>query len=497
MGFLLRMSTLLVAGIIFLLSLQAVDSLSISKRRSESQLLTLPLTRIRQRSDIHPQILLQIHINRSIRRLAKMTGVEPPSAGSLERRLQKRILSVEGPDGLYKRFNRFGVPRSPREVQLEKRFNRAGATHSIPGSSLVSLKAGNTQASDRTSSVAVANTPSAADSLGLDIEGSNVGYLATIQMGTPAQDFLILMDSGSSDLWVGSESCQSQGGGGCGNHTFLGPTSSSSFQNTTKPFQVTYGTGQVAGSIIQDNIAVAGLSLPNHTFGLASQESLDFSSNQTPFDGLMGLAKSTLSQQQTLTPVESLANAGLIPGAIVSYKISRLADNLNDGEITFGGLDTTKFDPKTLVSVPNINPQGFWEAQLNGSTVNGVDTGLNGRTTILDTGTTTMVLPAADAAVIHQNIPGAQEDGQGGFTVPCNTNASVALIYAGQSFTIDPRDLAVQPVNSNDPQGDCISGIVSTGSGSMTQWLVGDTFLKNAYFSTDVSKNTVSLAKLV
>lgn len=50
------------------------------------------------------------------------------------------------------------------------------------------------------------------------------------------------------------------------------------------------------------------------------------------------------------------------------------------------GLDNTKFDPQTLVVVPNVNPEGFWEANLDNSSVNGVDTGLTGRTTILDTG---------------------------------------------------------------------------------------------------------------
>ena len=112
----------------------------------------------------------------------------------------------------------------------------------------------------------------------------------------------------------------------------------------------------------------------------------------------------TLSEQKTLTPIESLAQAGLVTDAIVSYKISRLADNKNDGEITFGyacfyydhgikthffsfsGLDATKFDPKTLTTVPNVNKQGFWEANTDAVTVNGKDTGLKGRTAILDTG---------------------------------------------------------------------------------------------------------------
>ena len=72
----------------------------------------------------------------------------------------------------------------------------------------------------------------------------------------------------------------------------MGTQSSSTFVDTGKPFEVTYGSGQVAGDIITDNIAVAGLALNAHTFGVATEESVDFSSDSTPFDGLMGLAQS-------------------------------------------------------------------------------------------------------------------------------------------------------------------------------------------------------------
>ena len=62
--------------------------------------------------------------------------------------------------------------------------------------------------------------------------------------------------------------------------------------NTNKPFSVTYGTGSVSGDIIADNIAIANLQLDQHTFGVATIESVDFLDNSTPFDGLMGLAQS-------------------------------------------------------------------------------------------------------------------------------------------------------------------------------------------------------------
>lgn len=77
-----------------------------------------------------------------------------------------------------------------------------------------------------------------------------------------------------------------------GNHTFLGTASSSSFVNTNKAWQITYGSGAVAGDIVTDNLVVAGLNLNAHTFGVATEETQDFSDDSVPFDGLMGLAQS-------------------------------------------------------------------------------------------------------------------------------------------------------------------------------------------------------------
>jgi len=470
-----------------LLGYQHVDAVPVKRNPG---MVTLPLKRLEhRRGDIHPQVFLQQHINRGHKRLARMTGRDEPSVIQLRANLERRLESLQDSQ-LEKRYNRHGVKKAqPRPATLD------AATD--PNATAGSVGAGNNAVSAPAQGVTKANKPTDANSLGLDIVANDVGYLATIQMGTPPQDYSILMDSGSADLWVGAENCQSLGGGGCGNHVFLGPKSSSSFVDTNAPFNVSYGTGSVGGDIIKDNIVVAGLSLPAHTFGVATVESVDFSSDAVPFDGLMGLAQSTLSQQQTSTPVESLATNGLITEAITSYKISRLADGKNDGEITFGGLDASKFDPKTLTTLANVSPTGFWEANMDAVTVDGTDTGLQGRNAILDTGTTLIIAPAADALAVHNAIPGAKSDGQGGFTVPCTTSASVALTFGGASFAIDPRDIAIAPLDPNNPTGDCVSGISSGAIGGATTWLVGDVFLKNAYFSTDVGKNQLQLAQLV
>jgi len=476
-------------------------------------IVTLPLKRLPQPTDVHPTVLLQQHINRSHRRHARMNGLEGPSTAELAKRLEKRLHIAQFPK-YDKRFNRNGVNRVPSgdgsvkgantlvahhhgdegensssgDVLLEEIDNQKGT----PGQGFpaAGLDAGN--AGDLTK----ANKPTTANSIGLDVEGNDVGYIATIQAGTPPRDFSILMDSGSSDFWVGGEGCQSQAGGDCGPHVFLGQQSSTTFQDSGNAFQVTYGSGEVQGNIISDNINVAGLALDKHVFGVALVESADFSGDTTKFDGLMGLAKSSLSNQGVLTPVEALAKQGLINEAITSYKISRVSDGLNDGEITFGGLDQSKFDPNSLVTFQNVNKDGFWEGDFTVS-VDGQDLGLSGRTTILDTGTTLILAPAADAAAVHSKISGAKSDGQGGFTIPCTNTGVVSLTFGGQNFDINPVDLLFAPVDPNNLQGDCISGISSGNVGGPNQWLVGDVFLKNAYFSHNVDKNEISLAKLI
>jgi len=452
-------------------------------------------------------------MNRGSRRLARMTGRDLPSPEELAARLRKRVESVGGSvEELAKRFNRYGVPhnqkrfnrhgipkpgkRNPAEINVIQPVQAAGGDIVAAPSNGTGIGGPAAEAAAIAGDLAIANTPTANNSIGLDIEFNDVGYSATLQLGTPPRDFLLLMDSGSADFWVGSETCQADPGpGDCGNHQFLGPQSSSTFEDSSSPWNIQYGLGAVSGTVVKDNLVLAGLSLPGHIFGVASQESVEFSDPSTPFDGILGLAKSTISEQQTLTPIESLKANGLVQSAITSYKISRLADNLNDGEITFGALDESKFDPNTLQVIPNANKQGFWEASMPSITVNGKDIGLKRRSAILDTGTTLIIAPTRDAVAVHQAIPGSASDGQGGFTVPCNTNASVALKFGNRVFTIDPRDIAFAQISRGS--NTCVSGIASGTIGTATQWLVGDVFLKNAYFSHNVDTDTISLAKLV
>lgn len=164
-----------------------------------------------------------------------MTGREAPSAEILLKRLALRETQIAARHrghlgfagahlGNHANSNAdltCAFPFRLHLIVLTKRVSsrktpKAGASVSAPGTneneqgfSSIDLAA---LAND---TLTLANAPTTANSLGLDDEANDAGYIATVQIGTPPRNFNILMDSGSADFWVGSEGCQSVDGGGC------------------------------------------------------------------------------------------------------------------------------------------------------------------------------------------------------------------------------------------------------------------------------------------
>jgi hypothetical protein len=246
-------------------------------------------------------------------------------------------------------------------------------------------------AASETDSLNYADTPNTLGSLALNIEANDIGYVAEFKIGT-AGTFRLLIDSGSADTWIPSTTCTK-----CGTaHAELGTNTSTTFQEI-KPesdFSITYGTGSVAGHLGNDTLNIGSFALKDHTFGLATVESTDFSDASVPFDGLMGLAKNVLSSTETPTPIDSLYAQGFVSQPVIAYHLARISDPNNDGEVTFGGVNAERF-VGDLVELENVSTLGFWEVDLTGLTFAGKDITLSGsvqRTAILDTGTTLIVM---------------------------------------------------------------------------------------------------------
>lgn len=351
----------------------------------------------------------------------------------------------------------------------------------------VMLEAANSNGLQAAKTVTVSNT------LGLAIEANDVGYITTVQIGSNNTNFRMLIDSGSADTWIASTSCT-----GCGSsHQKLGKSISSTYSKTSTSFSIQYGTGQVSGFLGYDKLKIAGMTLKNHSMAIITKESTDFSDNSVPFDGLMGLAQKSLSNSGKPTPIDSLYSSKLVSAIVMGYHLGRAADKDNDGEVTFGGVDGTKYSG-SLVEIPNVSQEGFFEIDVQGVSFGGkAISGINSASTaILDTGTTLMVAPPSAANLIHAAIPGSASTGGGGYTIPCNTTQQLSFTFGGKTWPLNSEDMIFLPVDDNDLNGDCISSISGGNVGSANEWLLGASFLKNVYFATNAKANVVGLGTL-
>ena len=92
----------------------------------------------------------------------------------------------------------------------------------------------------------------------------NTQYFADITIGTPAQTFTVVPDTGSSNLWVYSKKCYAVP---CWYHTTYDNSASSTYVKDGQKFAITYGSGSIGGTVSKDNVNFGDSSATSFGFG--------------------------------------------------------------------------------------------------------------------------------------------------------------------------------------------------------------------------------------
>lgn len=293
----------------------------------------------------------------------------------------------------------------------------------------------------------------------------------------------MLIDTGSANTWVMGTECTSSS---CHAHNLFGPPNSTTLNITKDPWTLTYGTGSVQGVVASDRVAFANYSI-EIGFGIATTASTDF--NYYPMDGILGLGRSSSDILGTPTLMQVLDSKNELASNVIGVHLQRNSDGAKDGQITFGGVDKTKFKGDISYTKALAN-QGNWEIPLGDSGVNGISTNLTSRTAIIDTGTSYVLMPLTDAQALHRLIPGSVANGEY-FNVPCSTTADVQFTFSGVAYSVSPKDYVGKPSGSL-----CTSNIIGHQAFGPTQWLLGDVFLKNVYAVFDYDQQKIGFGTM-
>ncbi|KAH0826659.1 aspartic peptidase domain-containing protein [Lanmaoa asiatica] len=335
------------------------------------------------------------------------------------------------------------------------------------------------------------------DDISLSEVNSNM-WMGTISVGTPPQNFTVDFDTGSADLVLPDQACDST----CDGHTRYDPTASSSSVDLGKAFLLTYRDGSdVNGTQYADNVYMGGYEAVNQTLVVATTYSSGF---QTPAflpDGLLGMGFPQISVSGTSPVFQTMVSNDVVPQGVFGFALS---SESGKSELTIGGTNTNMYQESTTEYI-QVSLPAYWQIPFAGLTrpgLNGApDVVLVNKTSyaqaIVDTGTTLIVTSDSIAQAYYANITGAKpsaEIGGGVWSVPCDTISSLAptLTFGSRNFTVSSSTFNLGPVSSGST--DCIAGLAGGGS---AYWIIGDVFLQNVYTIFDVANTRIGFADLV
>ncbi|KAI4229325.1 MAG: hypothetical protein L6R36_000978 [Xanthoria steineri] len=341
------------------------------------------------------------------------------------------------------------------------------------------------------------------------LSNEGIAYTANISLGTDPQEFTVIVDTGSSDLWVNtlqSPICSYEDAGLCGPAGTYDANSSTTYTYLNSDFNISYADGSSAsGDYATDTVRVGQTTQEELTglqFGIAYQSSFPV--------GILGIgypanvAQTSTGSGRTYPNLpQLLVNQGIIQ----SNAYSLWLDDIDSaaGSLLFGGVDTDKFHG-SLQTLPVQQMQGEYRhfvITLSGLSLSG-GSGRNRSfeqelpaAVLLDSGSTITYLPQQLTDEVYAAL-GIEVDPlarPGYVDVDCSlAQSEETLNFAFTSVTIAvPMSELVLPGGRRSRTG-CMFGIVATDADS-TVGIFGDTFLRSAYVVYDLDNNEISLAQ--
>ncbi|KAJ7644665.1 aspartic peptidase domain-containing protein [Roridomyces roridus] len=355
----------------------------------------------------------------------------------------------------------------------------------------VTLSSTSGGASGRRARIAASN-PTSSEPLLEYFNGTDLQWYGNVSVGTPPQVFAVVFDTGSPSFEIPGTAC----GAPCATQHKFDSSASSTFFDLDFPSTIEFGTGIGVDPVVGDNwklwleevadvVQIADLELPLGAFFLIVNQTTTFSPD--PFDGIFGLSPQS--------GIFDSAGYDAVFGMFFSPHSVGGA-----GEMTLGGVDTTKFTGDLMYSPIVDADQGSWQIESLGISVNGqVERSLQQNLTLIfDSGTSNILFeqPVAEAiyAQISPDIKANPEE-PGTYGIACSRIASlpaeIEITFAGSpnfKMTIPSSELSVGPFPGNPELCQTLINV------SLGYNLIGLSLFKHYYSVWDIAGQRMGFA---
>jgi cathepsin D len=317
----------------------------------------------------------------------------------------------------------------------------------------------------------------------------NAQYYGPISIGTPAQDFLVIYDTGSSNLWVPSSKCDN-----CVHKRYYSSESSTYIANGTS-FSIQYGSGALTGFLSEDDVTLGGLTIEDQTFAEATNEP-GLQWLVAKFDGICGMAFQSISVDDVVTPFQNLISQQLLDAPVFGVYLSSTSGD-STSELLLGGINSAHYTGSIVYE--SLISETYWEIGLAGITLAGKSV-TTARKGVVDTGTSIFAGPTAEVAAIAKMV-GATPVGTSPpeYTIDCTKVPSLpdlvfAMADSGLSYTFTGKDYVDVVTQGGETM--CLFGFtgIDIPAPYGPLWILGDLFIQKYYAVFDYGNEQVGFA---
>ncbi|KAI9070299.1 acid protease [Trametes sanguinea] len=318
-----------------------------------------------------------------------------------------------------------------------------------------------------------------------------VDYTASVGVGTPPKQHNLIVDSGSSNTWIGA---------------LIEYNVTSSSVDTGEEFLVLYGSGLVFGELYTDTVTLGDLTITKQAVGVS-----DLAFGFGDADGILGIGPVGLTEGTTSggelvpTVLDNAFSQGQISSEVVGVSFEPSTElSATNGELTFGGTDSSKYTGEiAYVPITSTSPASEYVGIDQSITYGSSGTTILPLTAgITDTGTT-LTLIATDALAKYQAVTGAVADSTTGLLkITPDQFASLESLFfhiGENTYELTPN-AQIWPRSLNSAIGGdadsiyLVVGDLGSNSGEGLDFIDGFTFLERFYYVWDVENSRVGLA---
>lgn len=316
-------------------------------------------------------------------------------------------------------------------------------------------------------------------------------YFGKIEVGTPPQSFVVVYDTGSGNLIVPADDCQSKA---CVKHQQFMRSKSSSLASVNcdgtpidsgadpDRITITFGTGQIEGRCLKDRICLGNICTQGSFIGSTDESSHPFASFS--FDGVLGLALPTMAQADSFSLMSRMQSEQTLHSPLFGVFLSD--SDSETSEITFGDLKHEHMASELFWV--SVNPQsGYWEVNIDDITFNNKPQSICTDCRVaVDTGTSQLAGPTSVIRKLHTLLD-VKSDCSNFGSLP-----ELGFIIGEHPLNLAPRDYVDRSIDGSSCEVSLMSLDVPPPKGPI--FVFGIPFLQRYYTAYDAVNSRVGFA---